>query len=73
MCASNCGPCFGGDGDFPDLVANEPFNGKNKCTSWVNRSAYRITYKNRKNYLTNQSLGDFEISELEVWLLVDDK
>jgi len=70
-CSSSYGPCFyGGDGD--DLVAwGEPFNGKDNCISSANERGYNIPLVDGKNQLTNQKDGNFTISELEVWLLVD--
>ena len=69
ICWSNWGPCFCG-GNGGELVASlEPFNGKENCTSWANRSAFNIPLVDGKNQLTNQEDGKFTISELEVWLV----
>ncbi len=55
-----------------DLEAKEPFNGKDKCRSNVNKIGYKIPLKGilfPTNPLTNQTDGVFTISELEVWLV----
>jgi hypothetical protein len=70
-CSRNYGPCFSGGSN--ELVAYVPFNGKDECCSWANKSGYKIPEVDGKNHLTNQKDGDFTISELEVWLLVDEK
>jgi hypothetical protein len=68
-CSSYYGPYFSG-GESPELGAwDEPFNGKEKCSSWVNHPGYKIPLVEGKNDLTNQADGNFTISELEVWLL----
>jgi hypothetical protein len=73
-CRSDIGPCFSGDSGASDLSASEqPFNGKNSCYSFANKFSYKIPLVDGKNQLTNQADGKFTISELEVWLLVDEK
>jgi hypothetical protein len=70
LCNWNLGPCFNGGNDGSALVALDgPFNGKDKCASWANKSAYNIPLVDGKNQLTNQEDGKFTISELEVWLV----
>jgi hypothetical protein len=71
-CSSVRGPNFDG-GDGIELGTYEPFNGKEKCRSRANYPGYKIPEVNGKNQLTDQEGIDFTISELEVWLLVDEK
>jgi hypothetical protein len=72
-CWTQYGPCFSG-GYYPELSAfREPFNGKEHCSSRANDIGYKIPLVDGKNHLTNQKDGYFKISELEVWLLVDEK
>jgi hypothetical protein len=49
----------------------EPFNGENKCSSWVNNSGYKIGMETDgvTNKLTRKNNGFFTITELEVWSL----
>ncbi len=69
------GPRFG---DNAELAAiSEPFNGENKCWSWVNYSVYKIPYDSdgKTSMLTNEECRDwglceFTIVELEVWEVV---
>jgi hypothetical protein len=72
-CGSAYGPCFSGVGDSELGAIYEPFNGKDKCGSWANNISYKIPLVDGINQLTNQADGWFTISELEVWLLVDEK
>ena len=66
------GPWFDG-GPGCELGAFSPFNGKDYCRSRANYPGYNIPEVNGKNQLTDQKGIDFTISELEVWLLVDEK
>jgi hypothetical protein len=71
-CRDVCGPYFCGGGS--ELGAYyQPYNGKDKCVSCANKPGYNIPIVDGKNHLTNQERGNFTISELEVWLLVDKK
>ena len=72
-CSSNYGPCFWGDGGAELGADDQPFNGKDKCYSKANKPAYNIPLVDGMNQLINQANGGFSISELEVWLLVDEK
>lgn len=56
-----------------ELSANdEPFNGDNKCHSDGNRPGYQIDIDaDGNNMLTNQKNGDFTITELEVWEVIN--
>jgi hypothetical protein len=62
------GPVFGGD-ELAAVIA--PFNGENNCSSYANRSRYKIGMETDgvTNKLTRKKDGDFTISELEVWSL----
>jgi hypothetical protein len=73
-CGKREGPCFGNS----ELYAKEPFNGKNKCMSYVNRYGYRIKMDSEsKSNLTNLKCqygwSEFTISELEVWEVIFEK
>jgi hypothetical protein len=71
-CYRDCGPNFNG-GDSSELCArDQPFNGNKKCWSWTYEPGYKIPLVDWNNQLTNQKDGKFTISELEVWLLVDE-
>ena len=79
-CRDDYGPCFHGGGDGSELAAFYPFNSKENCRSYANQSGYNIPSETKKglfsdteiNQLTNKKDGAFTISELEVWLLVDE-
>jgi hypothetical protein len=84
-CNSDCGPWFGSEGRGDnrgwgpafvsqgnnELWAVEPFNGDGKCRSRANLPGYKIVIEGGKNILTNKEDGDFTISELEVWEVVN--
>ena len=48
-----------------------PFNGKNSCCSWANKSGYKIGKEadGVTNKLMRKKDGAFTITELEVWSL----
>jgi hypothetical protein len=69
-CYSDWGPAFGNK-DTGELGACEPFNGDGKCYSYANWSGYKIVIEGGKNMLTNKEDGNFTISELEVWEVVN--
>ena len=72
-CSSYYGACFRG-GDLPELSAyQQPFTCHDGCYSWANKPGYDIPLVDGMNQLTNQAYKKFTISELEVWLLVDEK
>ena len=77
-CGKDWGPNFGNG----ELYAADPFNGNNKCGSFVNSDGYRIKMDSEsKSNLTKlkcvQFRGDyiseFTISELEVWEVIFEK
>ena len=58
------GPKFG---NF-ELVAFEPFNGNNKCSTCSNNGGYHLPHDEDGNKaLTRQNDERFTITELEVW------
>ena len=61
------GPAFTGGINWELCTKFEQFNGDNKCCSRPGEPGYNITYKDGKNMLTNKSIGDLTITELEVW------
>ena len=65
-CYRFAGPCFS-NMNTPELYANSPFNGDNKCCSCANESGYNIGIEGDKTLLTNQKNGYFTITEIEVW------
>ena len=68
-CQPDIGPAFGNK----ELNAGlEPFNRKDNCMAVANELGYNIPIVDGKNQLTNQADIYFTISELEVWLLVDE-
>jgi hypothetical protein len=70
-CWSFNGPVFG-NGGYTELGAlSEPFNGDGECRSWANSPGYKIVIEGGKNMLTNKEDGNFTISELEVWEVVN--
>jgi hypothetical protein len=71
ICGSGWGPRFESDDDNSELFAFEPFNGDGKCYSWANKPGYKIVIEGGKNMLTNKEDGDFTISEIEVWEVVN--
>jgi hypothetical protein len=62
---------FGSIGNWGELRACEPFNGDGKCVSCAYQSGYKIVIEGGKNMLTNYKDGNFTISELEVWEVVN--
>ncbi len=59
------------------MVAWEPFNGENKCVSWVNDIGYsigvdseRINMLTKEKCVEGERYCDFTIVELEVWEVV---
>jgi hypothetical protein len=71
FCYSYYGPVFGSKENGGELHAFEPFNGDGKCRSLANLPGYKIVKEGGKNMLTNNKDGDFTISELEVWEVVN--
>jgi hypothetical protein len=70
-CRSNCGPAFGNKETGAELCAYEPFNVDGKCGSYANQDGYKIDKEGGKNMLTNNKDGNFTISEIEVWEVVN--
>ena len=72
LCATYRGPKFTSTSNDDELCAwDEPFN-DNKCSSYANKPGYSIGVDAAgKNTLTNSENGDFTISELEVWEIVN--
>ncbi len=70
-CCRSFGPVFSGEASELG-VTSEPFNGSDNCYSWVNYPGYKIPKVNGKNQLTNQEMGWFTISELEVWAVEEE-
>jgi hypothetical protein len=66
-CGSGWGPEFGNNGCTELGAYSEPFNGDGNCSAWANKSGYKIDIEGGKNMLTNKENGEFTITELEVW------
>ncbi len=71
FCWSVRGPIFYASNNPAELGAYEPFKGDNKCISWANEPGYCISIEDGKNMLTNQKDGNFTITELEVWEILN--
>ena len=72
-CRSDRGPCFVGDDECELAAYDEPFNRNNYCVSVADQPGYKIPKVNGKNQLTNSADDRFTISELEVWVVVDEQ
>jgi hypothetical protein len=72
-CSTDRGPRFTSTNEGGELSATgEPFNGDDKCYSYANKAGFSIGLDaDGKNMLTNSENGDFTISELEVWEIVN--
>jgi hypothetical protein len=66
-CWTHVGPAFSNEKANELCAFYEPFNGDNKCASWVIKSGYCIGLEGGKNMLTNKENGNFTITEIEVW------
>jgi hypothetical protein len=71
-CGISFGPYFDGGGSDELAAGGQPFNGKDKCSSWANQPGYNIPLSDGINQLTNQKDKYFTISELEVWLVEEE-
>ena len=71
FCNSYCGPVFKAEDGDTDLYAVSPFNGDNKCVSYANLPGYSIGIEGGMNMLTNKKDGNFTITEIEVWEILN--
>ncbi len=73
FCGTHVGLAFSNEQTLELCARFEPFNDDNACASCAYQSGYCIGLEYGKNMLTNKEDGDFTISELEVWEVVNAK